>query len=159
VTPTITVMNVAARPFAAVSARTRPAELSKTIRSCLDQVWASLRARQIKGLGHNVVLYRAGKGDGSFKVTAGVQVASPIDADGNVVVSFTPAGRVACALHIGPYSKMAQANDAILAYCRANGLSPATVSWEVYGDWNEDESKLETEVFYLLKSSPSLDSG
>ncbi|HEX3249488.1 MAG TPA: hypothetical protein VHS05_08675, partial [Pyrinomonadaceae bacterium] len=23
--------------------------------------------------------------------------------------------------------------------------------WEVYGDWNEDPGKLETEVFYLLE--------
>lgn len=26
----------------------------------------------------------------------------------------------------------------------------AGINWEIYGDWNEDESKLETEIFYLL---------
>jgi hypothetical protein len=27
----------------------------------------------------------------------------------------------------------------------------AGVDWEVYGDWNDDEAKLETHVYYLLR--------
>ena len=45
---------------------------------------------------------------------------------------------------------MKPAHDAVHAWRRANGRRIGAMSWEVYGDWTEDESKLETEIFYLL---------
>ncbi len=33
-----------------------------------------------------------------------------------------------------------------------NGFNQITLPyWEVYGDWDDDPSKLRTDVFYLLK--------
>lgn len=62
----------------------------------------------------------------------------------------TPAGEAATAKHIGPYHQLRAAHEAIHAWRSAQDRRFAGKSWEVYGDWNADETKLETDVFYLL---------
>jgi len=63
----------------------------------------------------------------------------------------TPAGSAATTLLVGPYSRMAAAHDAIHAWCAANGKQIGDASWELYGDWTDDESRLETRIYYLLR--------
>jgi hypothetical protein len=46
---------------------------------------------------------------------------------------------------------LGEANEAILAWCRAHDRRRAGPSWEVYGHWHEDPAKLRTEVYYLLQ--------
>lgn len=41
-------------------------------------------------------------------------------------------------------------HDAIVAWCAEHGLVTTGVRWEVYGDWQEDESRFETVVRWLL---------
>jgi effector-binding domain-containing protein len=53
--------------------------------------------------------------------------------------------------HIGSYSRLGAAHDAIVKYCEANGRKMTGVNWEVYGHWTDDESKLRTDVYYLLE--------
>ncbi len=62
----------------------------------------------------------------------------------------TPAGQAAVALHTGSYASLVTTHDAIHAWCKAQNRVIADASWELYGDWTDDESKLETTVFYLL---------
>ncbi|HWP04662.1 MAG TPA: hypothetical protein VNN72_02920 [Polyangiaceae bacterium] len=47
--------------------------------------------------------------------------------------------------------KLAAVRREVHAWCKAQGRVIAALSWELYGDWTDDESKLETTVFYLLK--------
>lgn len=124
----------------------------------LDSVWRFLKANpQIKHQGLNVFLYygEAGKAqppslEGN-PIEAGVKVVAPFASDGSVVCSSTPGGRVASATHIGPYEKLGDAHAAVRGWCKENNLSIAGTSWEIYDHWNEDSSKLRTDVFYLLK--------
>lgn len=37
-----------------------------------------------------------------------------------------------------------------LVWRAATGRAFGTYSWEIYGDWTDDETKLETQVIYLL---------
>ena len=62
----------------------------------------------------------------------------------------TPAGKVAAALHVGPYARLRETHDAIHAWAAANKMTFAGKSWEIYGDWCDDPAKLETRVEYLL---------
>jgi effector-binding domain-containing protein len=97
-------------------------------------------------------VYRDATKDG---VTAevGVEVSGPFEAIDEVVYSSTPLGEVASTLHIGPYSNLGRAYDALAQWCKEHNRPRAKIYWEVYGDWNEDPDKLETEVFYLLEWS------
>jgi effector-binding domain-containing protein len=67
-----------------------------------------------------------------------------------VFPTATPAGKVAAALHVGPYARLRETHDAIHAWAAANKMTFAGKSWEIYGDWCDDPAKLETRVEYLL---------
>jgi effector-binding domain-containing protein len=112
-------------------------------------VWDFLRRHGIRSGGHNVVVYRA-TGRRDFDVEIGADVMEPFEASEGVICSATPAGLAVVVRHIGPYSKLPQAYSAALAWCSQNGYRTAGVSWEIYGHWNDDPSRLETDVFHLV---------
>ena len=63
--------------------------------------------------------------------------------------SGIPGGPPATATHVGPYQNMYVTNQAIRRWVVAQGLKPG-IDWEVYGDWTEDESKLTTQIYFLV---------
>lgn len=48
---------------------------------------------------------------------------------------------------------MAPAYAALEQWCKDNGRRPAGVSWEVYGDWDDDPVRRRTDVYFLLESA------
>jgi hypothetical protein len=48
------------------------------------------------------------------------------------------------------------AHEAVLRWCAAEGRDLTGERWEVYGDWHEDPSLLETEIFYRLAEASEL---
>ena len=80
----------------------------------------------------------------------GVEVTRAFSASGEVALVETPAGKVATAVHIGPYDQLGRTHDAIHAWVARNRMSFAGKSWEIYGDPSDDITKLETRVEYLL---------
>jgi effector-binding domain-containing protein len=147
----IRVEEVEPRTIAAVRRRATIPQLSTVVPAACGEVWNFARTAGIERPGRHVAVYRDG-GDGQLDVEIGVEVEGPFTGDGNVSLSATPAGTVAMTVHIGPYDRLGEANEAILEWCRDNHRDPAGPSWEIYGHWVEDPEKLETEVFYLLES-------
>jgi effector-binding domain-containing protein len=148
----VRIVDVVATPLAAVRAtRVDFSELGKTITASLDKVYAVLRARGVKGVGHNVVVYRMGPAP--FDVAIGVQTAEPIAPEGEVIATATPAGRAATTVHWGAYDQLGRAHEAIHAWCSANGFRLGAFNWELYGDWSDDPAKLRTDVFYLVQDA------
>jgi effector-binding domain-containing protein len=146
-----------ARILAAVRRRILLDQIADAWRPALDQVWAFLQ--QHPGLrtdGHNIFLYHhPANMQSPMDVDFGVQVTRPFERTGEertseVFSAETPAGKVATALHIGPYQRLGDTHKAIHAWAAANKISFAGKSWEIYGDWTEDAAKLETRVEYLL---------
>jgi effector-binding domain-containing protein len=66
-------------------------------------------------------------------------------------VEFAP-GPAACAVHVGPYGRMGETYALLEAWCASQGLVRSGVSWEIYGDWAEDATKLETSIHLGLRS-------
>lgn len=131
-------------PIGGVGAAWRPA---------LDQVWAFLRTQPgLRTDGHNVFLYRhpARRSD-PMDVAFGVEVVREFAPSGEVAPVRTPAGEAAMATHVGPYDRLRETHDAIHAWVAANGRSSAGWSWEIYGDWTDDMTRLETTIVYLLR--------
>ncbi len=83
-------------------------------------------------------------------VDFGVEVTRGFEASGEVYATQTPAGEVATAVHIGPYDRLKDTHGGIHAWAGAHSRQFAGRSWEIYGDWSDDSSKLETTVAYLL---------
>jgi hypothetical protein len=146
------VVDAAPSVLAAVRATCRREEISSAIRSGLDRVWPVIRAQSVKP-GHNVVVYR--EMDGGLAMEVGVQVGDGFVDDGDVMRVETPAGRAATIAHFGEYSTLGGAYGALHRWCADHGLHPAGVSWEVYGDWDEDPAKLRTDIYLLLGPGPA----
>jgi effector-binding domain-containing protein len=143
---------VTSRPIAAVRRRVHVGKVSTAWRPALDQVWAFLRRHEgLRADGHNIFVYHHAARPGEpMNVDFGVEVTGAFEGEGEVVFTQTPAGQVASTLHIGPYDRLADAHAAIHAWRAAQGRALAGASWEIYGDWSEDEAKQEVRIVYLL---------
>jgi len=148
----VTIETVPPRILAAVRRRVRAGEVPRAFRPALDQVWAFLRTNPgLRTDGHNVFHYDHASGDPTgFEVDFGVEVTRIFDPHGQVTCVTTPAGRAAVTLHRGAYSGLAAAHAALRNWFNQSGEHTGTWSQEIYGDWHEDESKLETTIVYAL---------
>ena len=144
--------DVAARPVAAVHSSGPVGHVAAAWRPALDKVWAFLRRHDgLRTDGRNIFIYRHPVRPGvPMEVDFGVEVSGPFAGEDEVLLTHTPAGRVASTVHIGPYDQLAGANAAIEEWCVANHRSLAGVSWEIYGDPGDDPATLDVQVFYLL---------
>jgi effector-binding domain-containing protein len=138
-------------PLAVIRRQVRQSELSRVVPECCGLVWNEVRAQQAKA-GRNVAIYW----DGGIRLEVGVELLGPFTEHGEVVLSATPAGAIASATHIGPYSGLGAAHDAVHKWCKANNHTLAGPSWEIYGhwqpEWNTDPSQMRTDVHYQLAS-------
>jgi effector-binding domain-containing protein len=61
---------------------------------------------------------------------------------------------VASATHFGPYGGLGAAHEAIRQWSVTNSRALAGPNWEIYGhwqpEWNDDPSRIRTDVYYLL---------
>jgi predicted transcriptional regulator YdeE len=136
------------RSLAAARAVTTRQRLSADLIALLDQVWPVLREQGAR-TGHNVVIYHPG-GNGELVIDAGVEVQDGFTARGPVHRVDTPAGEVAATTHFGDYADLGGAYAALERWCAASGRAPAGTRWEVYGDWEEDPARRQTDVYFLL---------
>jgi effector-binding domain-containing protein len=141
------------RLLAAVRRTAAPREIPSVFRPALDLVWAFLG--QHKGLrtdGHNVFLYHhVARPEAGMPIDFGVEVTRRFEPEGEVRCVDTPAGEAAVVEHRGAYGGLPSAHAALHAWCAANRRTIGAYSLEVYGDWSDDPSKLETTIQYLLR--------
>ena len=143
---------VSAQPLAAVRRRALIQDVVRIWEPALDLVWEFLRRHEGLGTyGHNCFLYHhPTQRDAAMDIDFGVQVIGPFEDEGEVICTETPAGEVAVATHVGSYDKLAASHDAIHTWRAETGRAFGACSWEIYGDWTDDTTKLETQVLYLL---------
>jgi effector-binding domain-containing protein len=141
------------RLLAAVRRTAAPREVSSVFRSALDLVWAFLgRHAGLRTDGHNVFLYHhVERPEAGMPIDFGVEVTRRFEPEGEVRCVETPAGEAAVVVHQGTYGGLPEAHAALHAWCAANGRRIGAYSLEVYGDWSEDPSTLETTIQYLLR--------
>jgi effector-binding domain-containing protein len=150
--PHIQVEVVSPRLIAAVGREVAAGRVHEVWRPALDQVWAFLRTQPgLRTDGHNVFVYHhPRRGGDPMRADFGVEVTRDFAASGEVRSVRTPDGEAAVVRHVGPYDGLPRAHEAIHVWARETGRALAGTSWEIYGDWNNDPTKLETTVMYLL---------
>jgi effector-binding domain-containing protein len=141
------------RTLAAVRRRVPPRDVPAHFKAPLDMVWAFLGNHPgLRTDWHNVFLYHHPPGSGPttpMDIDFGVEVSRDFANAGDIMCIETPAGEAAIAIHRGPYQNMFATHQAIHAAVAARGRT-SSHSMEIYGDWTDDESKLEVEIVYLL---------
>lgn len=145
----VRVQQISSVGLAVVRRQVHRSQLSRVVPECCGLVWNEIRAQQAKG-GRHVAVYW----DDSIRLEVGVELEGPFIERGGFVRSATPAGEVASTTHFGPYGGLGAAHDAIHRWVEQNTRQLAGPSWEIYGhwlsEWNDDPSKIRTDVFYLL---------
>jgi effector-binding domain-containing protein len=112
----------------------------------LNVVWESVKRRGIPTTGINHVVY----GD-QGEVFAGVVITTPGEPQEGLSVREIALKRYAYYKHIGPYTGLPQANKEMAQEIDRLGLVRKAPLIEIYGHWNEDPAKLETELIYALE--------
>lgn len=147
----ITMANSEATPTAVVRGRVEPKELSKFVPAACGEVWSFIRSAGLPNPGRHLALYL----DSSGTVEVGAEVSAPFIGNDRVHCSQLAVGRVVTTTHFGPYPRLSEAHTAIRQWCAENGNRLGGISWEIYGhwdeSWNNDPSKIRTDVFYLLQ--------
>lgn len=148
----IVTKTVSAQTLAAVRRHVTIRDIARVWKPALDLVWEFLgRHEGLRTDGHNCFLYHhPANREAAMDIDFGVQVIRSFADEGEVICTETPAGEVVMTTHIGSYAGLAAAHDAVHSWRAATGRTFAGYSWEIYGDWTDDETKLETEVVYLL---------
>lgn len=150
----ISVTEVKPHLIAAAKGWAKMSDVSQQIHVTMDIVWKFVKENGIENDGQNVVIYRMEPG-ASFEnegcaIFCGPGIKKPFEPKGGVAPDETPGGTVATTRHVGPYSEIHFAHDAIHKWSGANKRLLKGACWEVYGHWNEHESKLVTDIFYQL---------
>ena len=143
---------VAPRLTAVVAAATTWEEYPRLWPRLLDEVYGFVRPRPELGgpdpdeRWQNVMLYK----DDVPNVEVGVLVGASFAAEGRVVVSELPGGRIARTVHRGDYAGLGAAHDAVHRFAGEAGLELAGPRWEIYGHPDGDRDP-HVEIVYLLR--------
>jgi effector-binding domain-containing protein len=131
---------------AVVRGQAPQAQLPSAIPAACGEVWEYARSARLSMPGRHVAIYF----DASVSYECGVEVGAPFTGADRVVCSSTPGGWAARVTLIGPYAGLPAAHRTILDWSSSTGRTLAGTSWEVYGHWTDDESRLRTDIYYLL---------
>src|SRR5262245_13421153 len=146
----IQVVDIAPIPTVVVRRCATFAQLPQVVPAACGTVWEFLRAKKVRA-GRNVALDLSDKVD----LEAGAEALGPLTPEGEVIISQLPGGRVATTKHIGPYAALGAAHQAVRGWCERHHHALTIQNWEIYGhwqaEWNADPSKIETDVYYLLR--------
>jgi effector-binding domain-containing protein len=140
-------------PLAVIRGTVPQSDLARVVPEWCGLVWSALRGQQAQA-GRHVAVYW----DAAIRLEVGVELLGPFVEQDNVVCSTTPSGLVASVAHLGPYSHLGSAYDAIRDWCVGNGYRLAGPSWEIYDhwqrEWDTDSSRIRTDIFYLVTREP-----
>lgn len=114
---------------------------------------------EVMGLVERQRLQPAGMPFGRYRITAdGVDIEAGIGVDGDLVpegrveVSSLPGGRTARTMHVGAYSGVAEAYDAVARWLKDHGYVSTDAPWECYLD-EPSVPEPRTEVFFPCRES------
>jgi effector-binding domain-containing protein len=119
---------------------------SETIFELLDKVWKEVRNNGLSHTGINHVVY-----DNGHNMFAGIELTSPPNEDSLLEKRDVTFQKYAYCKHIGSYSELDKTYKSMKSTVKAVGEHLVLPLIEIYGHWNEDESKLETEILHTLQ--------
>jgi len=110
------------------------------------KMWEAVKADGIKSEGKNIWVY-----EDDHRVFAGVEIKSRPSDEVGLEHKKLSLKKYAYYKHVGPYSLIGQAGNNMTKELAAKGYATTLPYVEIYGHWNGDETKCETELFMSLK--------
>lgn len=125
------------------------AQIPVRIRSMFDVVYTWLKTSGVRQAGHNYAVYDKGSTQ-NLLVRVGFPVGGPFADTERVKCVELAGGEAAHATHVGAYGEMHRTYAILTEWCSRASMPLSGQSWEVYGDWHDDPSKLETDLYFRL---------
>lgn len=150
---------LAEQPTAVRRATLTPAEMRAWFPQAYGEVVEFLRGQDKAPAGHPFARYHQLPG-GRFEVEAGFPVAASVDSDGKTSASSLPGGRVAVAVHVGPYDTLGESYASVAEWLRLRDAVAAGDPWEIYHDPpTGDPSAWRTEIVQPYIPAPDRATG
>ena len=143
------IKDVARRDTMVVRLTARADELPQTMGQAFAEVAAAIARSDVEFAGPPFALYHT-MDIQALDVEMGFPVTGVAAGGGRVTASELPAGRVACAVHTGPYSDIEKTYIRLMAFVKEKGISVADWMYECYLNSPEEvgPEELKTEIFF-----------
>jgi predicted transcriptional regulator YdeE len=112
----------------------------------MDKMWQTVKSNNLKNKGLNIWVYEQNE-----MVFAGVELNDIPNQDTGLEQKSITLLKYAYYKHIGPYNLIKQAGQDMTAELKSKGFETILPYIEIYGHWNNDGTKLETELLMCLK--------
>ena len=116
-----------------------------TGKKLMDKLWREIRSKQLANKGLNVWVYEEGN-----RLFAGVELTAPPPDGSPLECKTVTLPKYFYGKHIGPYDGLRSAHEAAREEFKKVGIKPGLPYVEIYGHWNDDQSKLETELLWNI---------
>ncbi|MFC5650228.1 cysteine-rich CWC family protein [Paenibacillus solisilvae] len=131
--------------YGTAAAQDKNKSMSNQVMEAIRQTWAAVGEMGLTTTGINYVAYEQDQ-----VLFAGVDLTSPQPEQSTLTKREYHAAQYAYYKHIGPYHQLPDVHHQIQSDLRSAEHPFVSPTIEVYGHWNEDETKLETEIYYPL---------
>jgi len=121
-------------------------DYSGTALTLMGKMWEAVKSNKLKNKGLNIWVYEPNE-----KVFAGVELIDIPEPGTGLEQKNIKLTKYAYFKHIGPYSLIKQAGQKMNEELRSRGFETILPYIEIYGHWESDETKLETELLMSLK--------
>jgi effector-binding domain-containing protein len=119
---------------------------SNTMFDLMNQVWEEVKNKKLSHKGINHVVYEF-----DHMMFVGIELNTPPEEDTLLEKKIVNLEKYAYCKHVGLYSDLDKSYKKIHSVIEASGEQMQSPQMEIYGHWNEDETKLETEIIFNLK--------
>lgn len=109
------------------------------------KVWQIIKENSIRNKGQNIWVYEPGE-----RVFAGVELDEPHNHNSELQHKTITLKKYAYFKHIGSYNQLKQTGQNMVEEIKKRGFQTTLPYIEIYGHWNSDETKLETELLMSL---------
>ena len=109
-------------------------------------MWQIVKSNGLKNKGLNIWVYEAGE-----KMFAGVELDEVPNAGPGLEEKDIILTKYASCKHIGSYKLINETGQRMIMDLKSQGFETTLPYVEIYGHWEPDESKLETELLMSLK--------
>lgn len=118
-----------------------------TVFKLSGKVWEILKAKELKNKGQNIWVY-----ENNDRVFAGVETEDAESAiNHGLEIKKIILRKYAWYKHTGSYNGIKKAGQLMTEELRKKGFEIIPPYIEIYGHWNKDETKLETELLMCLQ--------
>ncbi len=147
----VQLVELAEQPAAQVRGQVGLDGIGEFLGPAFGEVLALLERQSLHAAGPPFGRYRP-NADGGWDVEAGFPATGPVAAEGRVEPTALPAGQAARTMHVGPYSGVGAAYEAVTNWLSSNDYVPAGATWESYLD-GPSVANPRTEIFFPVTAA------